>query len=246
MDNSSYVTLSLSTAMRRSMDITTNNIANMNTAGFKGEKAKFENYLHKQNGDKGTVDFVIDGPSYMDKKQGGLAPTGNNLDVALQGQGWMAYENTQGRLLFGRDGRLVIDNQGNLTTTAGNSVLDAGGAPIAIPPNSGEIVITKDGLISDAEGNQIASIGVFNVEDINAYERLGGGMFGVPDGLQQPQLLPDQNTQVVQGFIEQSNVNGILEMTRMMEVQRAYERSVKLSDYHNDLRKNLLQRMARS
>jgi flagellar basal-body rod protein FlgF len=246
MDNSSYVSLSLSSVMRRSMDITTHNIANANTAGFKGERAVFEEYLHKQPGKRDDVSFSLDKGSYMDLTQGGLVQTGSPLDVAIQGSGWMAYETAEGRTTFGRDGKMVIDQLGNLSTTSGALVLDAGGTPIAIPPASGSISISEDGQISDANGEPIATIGVFEVDDIQAYERLGNGMFGAPEGAGEPAFTQSLDTKVMQGFVEQSNVQPIVEITRMMEVQRAYDRSIKLSEGGHELTRNMLSKLGRA
>ncbi len=245
MDSTGYVSLSLSSVMRRSINIAANNMANANTSGFKGERPMFDEYLHRQpNGEK--VSFVLDGGSYMNTAQGGLSQTGNPLDVAVEGAGWMGYQNDEGRVVFGRDGRLTIDNEGNLVTFQGNQVLDAGGAPIAIPADvNGEIAISEDGTISDDQGNAISQVGVFDIQEIQSYERLGGGMFGVPEGAGAPQFIPELNTKVVQGFLEGSNVQPIVEITRMMNIQKSYERSVKMTENHNDLRKNTLGRLGR-
>ncbi|MBO9428644.1 flagellar basal-body rod protein FlgF [Sulfitobacter sp. R18_1] len=245
MDNSAYVALSLSSVTRRSMEVVANNLANSNTAGFKGERAMFEEYLHKQPEGE-DVSFVLDKGSYLDTSQGMLQHTGNPLNVAIEGNGWMAYQDNNGVTMFGRDGRMTLDSQGNLVTLQGKQVLDAGGAPIALPPEAGsDITISKDGMISDAQGNNLAQLGVFDVPDIQGYQRIGGGMFTVPEELGQPNLVPEMNTKLVQGFVEGSNVQPIVELTRMMSIQKSYERASKLSEGHNELRKNVISRLGR-
>ena len=241
MDNSSYVALSGQMALRRQLSVVANNMANANTAGYKGEHARFEEYLHKQGPGKDKVSFVIDQASYLDTRQGGLTQTGNPLDIALQGEGWLAYEGQGGQTLFGRDGRMTISAQGDLVTVSGNRVLDEGGAPISIPQGSGQLSISSDGVVSGQDGAQIATVGVFRVDDIQGYDRLGNGMFAASEELGEAALLPDETTRIAQGFVEESNIQPIVEMTKLMEVQRAYDRSSKLSENADDLRKRTLQ-----
>ncbi|MGC9370101.1 MAG: flagellar basal-body rod protein FlgF [Paracoccaceae bacterium] len=249
MDNSIYVSLSLATAMRRELDVTANNIANANTAGFKGERVVFDSYLHRETGLDAADDtsFVVDRGSYLDARQGALTHTGNQLDVALQGEGWLSYQTPEGQTAYGRDGRFSLDVQGNLVTLSGARVLDVGGAPIAIPPDLGsEVTISRDGSISAAGRGVIAQIGVFNLSDLQSYERIGNGLFVPPQGRPGEPPTPDLNTEVVQGAIESSNVQPVVEMTRMMSIQRAYERAVKLMSGEDDLRRDVLRRLGQT
>ncbi|EPX78034.1 flagellar basal-body rod protein FlgF [Salipiger mucosus DSM 16094] len=232
-------------ALRRKLAVAANNMANANSAGFKSEHARFEEYLHGQGTGRDKVSFVIDKASYMDTRQGGLTQTSNPLDIALQGEGWLGYEGEGGQTVFGRDGRMSINAQGDLVTVDGSPVLSAGGAPIGIPMDAGTISISSDGVISDQGGNQIATIGVFSVDDIQGYDRLGNGKFAAPEELGQPPLVAEPNTRVAQGFVEQSNVEPITEMTKLMEVQRAYQRSSKLAENVDDLRKRTIQTLGR-
>lgn len=250
MDNGSYVALSLATAMRREMDVSANNIANTNTAGFKGERVVFDSYLQKgpDGSDESGTNFVLDRGSYLNESQGALSYTGNSLDVALQGEGWFSYQTPQGVTAYGRDGRFQLDPQGNLVTLAGNKVLDNGGQPIALPPEAaGSLSITDSGAIT-AEGlGQIAQLGVFELRDLQAYERMGGGLFVPPGGQDGGGMPPpDPQTRVVQGAVEDSNVQPVVEMTRMMDIQKAYDRAVKLMNGRDDLRSDMLRRLGRT
>ena len=127
MDNGTYVSLSLATAMRNALDVTANNIANANTAGFKGERVEFDSYMLRETGteDGRETDFLIDQGSFMDPAQGAMSRTGNPLDLALQGDGWFAYE-TDGGTAYGRDGRFALSPDGNLVTLNGALRSDAG------------------------------------------------------------------------------------------------------------------------
>lgn len=245
MDNSTYISLSLATALRREMDVSANNMANANTTGFKAERVVFSSYLHSDPAAAtGDANFLIDRGSYVDPRQGAISQTGNLLDVALQGDGWLGYETPQGQRAYGRDGSLAIDAQGNLVTLTGARVLDIGGNPIALPPDAGaDLSISRSGVISSLSNGVIGQIGVFGLPDLQVYERIGNGMFVPPDveGIRAP--VPDTVTQVIQGAIEGSNIQPVVEMTRMMSIQKAYERAVQLMNSEDELRRDMLRRI---
>lgn len=246
MDNSTYVSLSLATALQRDLDITANNIANANTTGFKTERLLFESFLNPADSgaDEGTS-FVIDRGSYVDDAQGGVTRTDNPLDAALLGKGWFAYELTSGQTAYGRDGRFSLDPQGNLVTVDGHRVLDSGGAPIALPADaSGAITIAPDGTIGSTSTGPVAQIGMFDLPDLQSYLRLGNGMFAPPAGAPAGQRpVPAAGTELVQGSIENSNVQPVVEVTRLMTIQQAYDRSVKLMSTEDELQRDMLRRL---
>ncbi|SFP65814.1 flagellar basal-body rod protein FlgF [Tranquillimonas alkanivorans] len=247
MDNSTYVSISLASAMRRALEVSANNMANANTAGFKGERVVFESYMHTESGSGDGTSFVLDKGSYLDGTQGTITHTGNPLDVAVQGDGWLSYLTPTGQRAYGRDGHLTVDAQGNLMTLSGARVLDAGGGPIALPPDlNGEVTISADGAITTPQGDVIAALGLFDVPEIQSFERIGAGMFVPPGEGDLPQPVPAIGTTVVQGAVEGSNVEPIVEMTRMMDIQKAYERSVKLMGSEDDLRKDALRRLGQT
>ncbi len=244
MDNSTFVSLSLATAMRRDLDVTANNIANANTAGFKGERVLFQSLLAEEVGHEGT-NYVRDTGSYMDASQGLISRTGNPLDVAIEGSGWMSYQTAEGQRAFGRDGRMVLDAQGNLTTLSGARVLDPGGAPLVLPPDlEGPVTISTDGTISAEGRGVLGQIGLFDVPDLQRYERLGNGMLAPPEGEGAPPL-PAQDSKIVQGALEASNVQPVVEMTRMMSIQKAYDRAIKLMGSEDELRRDALRRLGK-
>ncbi|MGR3452383.1 flagellar basal-body rod protein FlgF [Pseudooceanicola sp.] len=247
MDNTTYVALSQLTALERQLDVTANNLANANSAGFRAERVLFESYLHQ--GDAGDFEqgtnFVLDRGSYVDRTQGALTLTGNPLDVALNGDGWFGYQTGDGRTAYGRDGRFVLDDQGRLMTLSGAQVLDAGGAPVALPPDvASALTIAEDGTMSTIDGGVIGKLGVFELRDLQSYERMGGGLFTPPAG-QAADAVPDQATSFVQGSVESSNVNAVAEVTRLMQIQKAYQRSVNLMNSEDDLTKTMLGRIGR-
>ncbi len=248
MDSVAYLPISLASALRRDLDVTANNIANADTAGFKRERVAFDSYLHAEGGGAGEpgVNFVLDAGSYVDPAQGALQHTGNPLDLAIEGSGWFAYESPEGGRVYGRDGQLSLDGQGNIVTLTGAKLLDAGGAPIALQPGDVNAVnIARDGTLTGPDGAVVGQVGVFEIPDLQAYERQGAGMFAAPAGAAVAPVLPATDTSLVQGAIEGSNVQPVVEMTRLMDIQRSYERAMKLTSNQDDLRKDALSRLGR-
>ena len=247
MDNTTYIALSRAAGLRKNLDVIANNIANANTVGFKGDQMVFSEYVEHTMGLR-TVDrqvaFTQDQLTYMNEDQGGLTATGNPLDIAIQGTGWFGYQLLNGNTAYGRDGRLSIDAQGNLVTSTGNRILDAGGAPIAIAgDNITALSIAKDGAISDQDGNVLGNIGVFDVENKQALQRIGNGLLLAEDG---NRFIPSFDSSLAQGFVENSNVTNVVEMTRMMKVQNSYEQANKLIENAHQLEKSVISRLGKA
>lgn len=242
MEAGSYISLSLATAMRRDLDVTANNIANTNTSGFKAERIVFDSFVEIATEGEET-EFVVDVGSYVDTRQGALSHTGNPLDVALNGPGWLSYRTVEGQVVYGRDGQLVISPEGNLQTLSGAQVLDSGGGPITLPPDLSEIMIASDGTISSTDG-PLGQIGVFDVPSIQAYVRQGAGMFRAPDGIG-GDVAPAENTEVIQGSIEASNVQAVSEVIRLVDVQSAYKRANTLIENEDKLLRDAIRRLGR-
>lgn len=246
MTETSHISMSLATSLQRQLDITANNIANASTAGYKGEHVVFESLLQdRATAGDDQANFVSDTGSYIDTRPGALSQTGNPLDVALHGEGWFSYQTPEGQQAYGRDGSFILDTQGNLTLLSGAKVLDAGGAPIQLPTEGlGEINISADGTISGSATGPLGRIGVFEIPEIQSYKRLGAGMLVAPEGAAKPG--PAEAVEVRQGTLELSNVNPVREMTRLIDVQRAYERTNALMGNADDLRRDSLKRIGQA
>lgn len=243
MENTGYVALSRAAMMERATDITANNIANANTTGFRATQPLFES-LVVETGGSGTVDrmvFAIETGTISDLAPGGLVVTGNPLDVALPGEGWLAYRTPEGQTALGRDGQLTVTADGDLVTTSGDLVLDTGGSPISLPPDSGALTIATDGTITAPDGGVLGQIGIFDEPGIATWQHLRGSLLVPREGsvALTPALAPDLR----QGHLEQSNVSPISEMTRLISQQRAYERSMSLATVSDELRKETLSRV---
>lgn len=241
MDNSLNVLLSGQVALRRKLDTVANNMANLGTNGFKAERVHFEDVYKRLETDGRGIAFVQDVASSTDFSQGAFEQTGNQLDIAIGGQGMIAVQDAAGETLYTRDGRLSRDVEGNLVLTAnGMRVMDNAGSSIQIPPNVSEISIAGDGTISAAEGGAISRIGVYGFEQKDV-SRLADGLYKSEAALE-----PTEEARITQGFVEKSNVNSVRTLTDLINVQRAYERGSNLIDKEDQRIKDSISRMGRS
>jgi flagellar basal-body rod protein FlgF len=237
MSNSISVALSSQQALRRQMDVVANNVANASTPAFKGQRMMFAEWLSRTGGtDK--VSFVQDYGTRQDLRQGTLTQTGNTLDLALKGDGFLAVQTAEG-VRYTRNGRLQLDEQRQLVTGAGEPVLAEGDQPLNIPPEAIDISIARDGTVSTEQG--IA--GRINVVRFAQDARLlpaAGGLY-ITDANPQPA----DGTLVVQGMVEESNVQSIIEITRMMELSNRYNAAKDMLDGEDDRLKNAIDKLSR-
>ena len=215
MDNPVYVTIARQTALQRQMDVVANNIANASTTGFKREGTVFAEVVEPVDGDGENLSMGSDTATFTDLGPGVVAETGDPLNVAILGDGMLGV-NRGDETLYTRDGRFAVSPDGELALLTGERVLDAGGAPLQVPPDAAGIAIARDGTVS-ADGVPLGRLGLYAL-DAARLERAGGGLFRSvepPAAVDQPRF--------AQGFLEDSNVNPVTELVRMIEIQRAYE-----------------------
>jgi flagellar basal-body rod protein FlgF len=244
MDNAVYVGLSRQMVLRRELDIVANNIANADTTGFKVESlAVKENPAEPAFTLQGPrpVKFVGEDGVLRDFGQGGLRRTDAPLDVAIEGQGFFQVTGSQGPE-FTRDGRFRLDDNGRLVTEAGLPVADDGGGEIALDPQKGAITIAPDGTVTQGT-ERVAKLGVVNFASLSTLEKVGDNLYRNTSN-QTPQAATD--AKIRQGMLEGSNVNPIVEITRMIEVSRAYEQMAHMMDSQTELSKSAVQRMGRA
>lgn len=215
MDNTGYTTITRQTGLMREMQVVANNIANSATTGFRQEGIIFSEY----------VQGIKDGPSLSMGQgnvrqtsflQGELTQSGGTFDFAIEGDGYFLIETPLGERLS-RAGAFSPNAQGDLVTYDGFRVLDAGGAPVFVPPGAESISVSTDGTLS-ADGTLIGQLGIVTPNAPNDMIREDGVMFRADEG-----YLPAENARVLQGFVEASNVQPLTQLARMIEVQRAYE-----------------------
>ena len=243
MDNALYVGLSRQMVLRREMDIVANNIANADTTGF-----KVESLMEKT--DPQAPAFTLQGPRPVkfvnadgvarDFGQGTLRRTDAPLDVGIEGQGFFQVSSPSGPR-YTRDGRFRLDDTGRLVTEAGLPVMDDGGGEITLEPDKGALSIAEDGTITQGT-TRVAKLGVYKFQTLATLEKAGDNLYQNTSN-QQPQSA-DQ-ARVRQGMLEGSNVKPVLEITRMIEVSRAYEQISKIMDSTSELARSAVQRMGR-
>tara|TARA_R110002072_G_scaffold727_10_gene5314 strand:+ start:3798 stop:4562 length:765 start_codon:yes stop_codon:yes gene_type:complete len=243
MENTGYIGLSGQSALNREMAVIANNIANMNTPAFRAKSVMFVEYLQETTdpttGRKTTLSQVQDVATYPDLKEGPLLSTDNPLDLAISGQGYFTIETERGER-YTRNGQFTMDVDGQIVTASGDPLLSKTGRPFKVPLGSTDIQITRDGTISVRDPiNRAASIVLGQIEIVyfeNEYQLKQGR-----DGLYKPQpgVKPEKSEEVdiVQNMIEQSNVKGVIEMTKLIDVVRRYEASSNMmEDEHKRLR----------
>lgn len=214
MENSGYTTLSRQSGLAREMQIVANNIANTATTGFRSEGMIFSEYIKPM--DRGASLSMGQGNVRNTSfEQGALTQTGGTFDFAIEGDGYFLIETPGGERLT-RAGAFSPSANGDLVTYDGFRVLDAGGAPLFIPPGA-NIAVSGDGTLS-ADGTPLGQIGLVRPIDASDLEREDGVMFRTEAGFE-----PTDSARVLQGFVENSNVNAVSQLARMIEVQRAYE-----------------------
>jgi flagellar basal-body rod protein FlgF len=251
MPNNTLVALSWQTALRREIDVVSNNIANLSTTGYKTDNAAFSEYLstgaqaNQFDGPDRRVSFVQDRQTWHDFSQGPFKVTGAPLDVAIDGDGFFVVQTNRGER-FTRNGSFQINNVGELVTSNGDRVLSDGG-PIVFQPNDRDITITADGTIKVREGANAKSDstrGKLRVVMFNnnlPLQKDGTSMFSAPANLQQE---PATKSRIVQGAIEQSNVKAVVEMARLIQVTRHYTEVANIIQQQSDLRRNSIQQLA--
>lgn len=217
MQSSLYVALSGQVALQKRLDTIANNIANMNTGGYRAEEVSFATVLSESG--RSPTAFATAGDTYISRRAGELVSTGNPLDIAVQGDGWFALRTPDG-IAYTRDGRLHMDEGGSLLSVNNYPILDAGGSPIQLDSSAGPPVISQDGMISQ-NGMQAGAVGLFTIDPAARLSRARNSSV-IPDIAASP-VLDFTNNGIVQGMAEGSNVNPVLEMTRMINVSRSFE-----------------------
>jgi flagellar basal-body rod protein FlgF len=217
MQNGLYIAVSAQVALEKRLETIADNIANMNTVGFRSTGVSFESEMQRA-GDV-NMTYVSSGDDFVSRRIGGLVKTDNPLDFAVQGDGWFGIQTPDGTA-YTRDGRARIDDSGQLRTLNGDAMLDAGGAPIMLDASGGALVVSSDGMISQ-NGKQLGAIGLFAIDPgANLTRAENSGV--VPDKPAVP-ILDFTRDGVVQGAVEGSNVDPVKEMTRLIAVTRAFD-----------------------
>ena len=215
MENASYTMLTRQSGLLREMQAIANNIANTATTGFRQESVGFSEYVQRVEGEQ-SLSMALANYDFSSTLQGAMTKTNGRFDFAIEGDGYFLVQSPEGERLT-RAGSFAPNGQGDLVTKDGYPVLDPGGAPIFVPPDASDLSVSADGTLS-SNGRPLAQLGVVQPVEGAELLREGGVMFRV-----EGEFEPAASSRVVQGFLENSNVDAVSQIARMIAVQRAYE-----------------------
>jgi flagellar basal-body rod protein FlgF/flagellar basal-body rod protein FlgG len=250
MQNTLLVGLSRQVVLERQLDVVANNVANVNTSGYKADRSLFQEYLassaHEDNfaSPDRRVSFVQDRATFHDFSPGATQETKNPLDVAIDGAGFLVVQTPAGER-YTRDGGLQINNQGQLVNASGYQVLGNSG-PIVFQPTDKSINIASDGNVTVQEGaGRTDSVrGKLRMVSFAQAQQLlkeGSNLYSAGTGTA---AAPDPASRLRQGFIEKSNVNSVTEMSRMIEITRTYTQIATMLQAQSDLHKSAIEKLA--
>ncbi len=231
MENTSYIALSRQNALWRQMDVIANNMANANTPAYKGEQMMFREFLVDTRSSTRTtgtkLSYVQDVGLLRDTREGPLTKTDNQLDVGIHGDGYFQIE-TQAGMRYSRNGHFRLDEGGMLVNSQGFAVMDKSDNPIIFAPNETRIEIAGDGTVS-TENGVVANLKLVRFANEQNLRKAGDSLYETTD---QPEVI--QRPQVVQGMMEESNVQPVMEITKMTELLRQYQAAQNMMDQEHD------------
>jgi flagellar basal-body rod protein FlgF len=236
MDAAFYATLNRQSGLMREMGVVANNIANSSTTGFRREGVVFSEFIAALDQDP-SLSMAHASGRHVDLSQATLSQTGGQFDFAIQGDGFFLIETPDGNRLT-RAGSFTPSANGELVTPDGYRLLDGGGAPVFVPPDAKGLSLAADGTLS-AQGQPIAQIGLWQPSDPLSLRHQSGTMFSTTD------VEPAESATVLQGMLEDSNVEPVSEIARMIEVQRAYELGQKFLDAEDERVRGVISALGR-
>lgn len=238
MENITYIGISQQLALQQQMEVTANNIANMNTPGFKAQNVLFTDYITSPKDGK-PIHQANDFATYQDLTIGNLIQTSNSLDFAIHGEGYFTVSTPEG-LRYSRDGGFSLNDQRQIVTKAGDIVFNDNDNPIVLPAEATQIRISDDGTIS-TEAGDVGRLKIVNFDNPQKLKRMGNNYYDPG----QMAALPAENRKVVQGQLEGSNVNPVVEMNRMVELMRMFQAAQRMLQGDHDRQVNAIQKLTR-
>lgn len=239
MENSLYVGLSSQVALEARMAVVANNVANMSTPGYRGHNAFFKEFVSEQPRMKNDVSLVYDYGQYQITDPGPIKVTGNPLDVALVGPGFMGIQTPEG-IQYTRAGNFSLNQNGELVNARGMLVADQGGGNINVPADAEYVSIDQTGVVSTDQG-QIGTLMMVEFNDVQKLEPTGNGNYKTEEA-----PIPAEKTKMLQGKVEGSNVLPVIEMTRMIDVSREYQSVQRMMQSEHERLRTAIQRLMRT
>ena len=253
MENALLVGLSRQMALTDQLDMVANNIANINTTGYKADNTLFSQYLMPKasdgefSGRDRDVSFVTDRGGWISFAPGAIERTGNPFDVAIAGDAYLAVQTPRG-VRYTKNGALLTNGTGQLVTDEGYPVLGDNG-PITFQTGDHNVTISPTGIITVRNGSDPADaprgqIQLAAFAQQSQLQKDGNGMFYPPAGV--VPIAPQPGTRLVQGAIEKSNVNAVAEMTRMIQITQSYTDIANVLQQQSDQRRNALSQLSQA
>ncbi len=239
MDNAIYTTLTRQSGLMSEMRAVANNIANASTTGYRREGVIFSEFVQALAPGDPSLSMATANVRDTRLDQAPLDETGGTFDLAIEGEGFFMVEGPNGPMLT-RAGAFTPSPQGELVTLDGYRLLDAGGAPLFVPAAAQSIAVASDGTMS-ADGQLLAEIGLWLPRDPNDLRHHDGVRFESPGGADPV----SGDARILQGYLEQSNVNPIGEIARMIEIQRAYEQGQAFLEREDERIRGVIQSLAK-
>lgn len=238
LSRSLSVGLSSQVATARRMESIAGNVANSTTIGFRADDVRFEEILHGSGGDRAS--FVSEGRTRLSVGSGALVPTGNPLDLAIRGGAWFGVE-VDGRMIHTRDGRFRVTSDGELHTLDGGRLLDTSGTALTVLANGGPVAVSTTGQVFQ-DGQLRGEIGLFAFPaDAVPYR---AGPSAVAADVAADPISDRRGFEVASGFIEQSNVNPVQEMTNLIAVSRTFEGMAAALSSVDELLRSAIQKLS--
>ncbi len=238
-------------AQQLNVEVISNNIANLNTTGFKADNSSFEEYLMPvarenrfQTSDR-RLSFMIDKGTWHNMRPGNVETTNNPLDITIDGDAFLVVQ-TAGGERYTRNGSLSLNAQGQLVTVDGAPVLGDNG-PIVLQQLDRQVSIAPDGRVTVIEGNNNRTeslrgkLRLVTFANSARLQKEGANRLSAPAGMA---AVPATNFRIVQGAVEKSNVNGVAEMTRMIDITRTYTNIANMMQQQGDLRRTAIEKLA--
>ena len=242
MDNTTNIALSRLSAQQHAMDVGANNIANASTPGYRAERPVFADWLLREPGAAEppggrNIAFTQTRATYRERTEGALTQTANPLDLALSGEGWFTVQTNAGPRLT-RAGRFTLQRDGAVTDEAGHNLLDTSGQKLAVSPADTDLTVKADGTLKSQNG-VIGQIGIVVPTDPNRITAEGGRLFRADVA-----TTPVAKPKVLQGEVEDSNVQPIAEITRMISTERDFQFVTQMVEAEGQRRQSAIDKIA--
>lgn len=243
METSAVIAASRQGALRRQLEIVANNLANMSTNGYKSSQMMFVEHVVKSEGGERLISpkltYARDIATRTDITDGAIETTGNPLDLAIRNDGFFVVRDGQGQEFFTRNGQFRLDTGGQIVNQQGHALLATGGQPIVLSPNDSEINVGRDGTIS-TENGQLGKLQIVRFDNQQDLVRTSGALF-----TSEKAPIDVESPDVIQGSLEGSNVEPILEMAKMIELHRSYESAKSFIEREDERMKEMIRGLAR-